>query len=204
MADESSGAHRDPDEIRREIARTRAEMDDTVDELGERLSPGRLVDDVWARFRRAGGLSAIGETVRDHPVPVALMGLGLAWLAIEQASGRSTAERVGPGTGRISDARERLSHAVHDKADELMMRVLAGDQRAVQRPHAAQVSAPACVRDDLHHRSERRSRNIGQRRRGRAEHKQRRDLAPHRPQHAQAAPHQTTRRPNLVGQLRRP
>ena len=107
MADETSGNRaRSSEEIRREIERTRADMDETVDALGERLSPGKIVDELWARLRQGDGLSSVGEVVREHPVPLALMGLGLGWLAVERATGGSEkARRVGPGTWARAEGR---------------------------------------------------------------------------------------------------
>jgi hypothetical protein len=109
-----------PEEIRQEIQRTRSAMDHTVDELAERLSPGRLLDEVWHRVR-SGGVDGLASAIRDHPIPVALMGLGLGWLAIEQATGRSVGDsgdgyddehrygggrfRSGPGTDAPAQGR---------------------------------------------------------------------------------------------------
>lgn len=90
-ADRMERTDRDPETIRREIRRTRGEMDDTVDELVDRLSVGNLVDEVWQRMRRSGSGEGVGTVLRDHPVPLALMGLGLGWMAVEQATGKSVA-----------------------------------------------------------------------------------------------------------------
>jgi hypothetical protein len=80
-------AERSSEEIRRDLETTRAEMDDTVDALQRKLSPGQLVDDLWGRLKRNGGVgSNVGDLIRDHPVPIALMALGLGWLAIERAT----------------------------------------------------------------------------------------------------------------------
>lgn len=109
MADETSGTRaRSSEEIRREIERTRADMDETVDALGERLSPGKIVDELWARLRQGDGLSSVGEVVREHPIPLALMGLGLGWLAVERATGGPgrERERVGPGTWARAEGRK--------------------------------------------------------------------------------------------------
>lgn len=108
---------RGSDEIRRDIERKRAEMDRTVDELEHRLSPGQLLDQAlgWARGAGAGG-GARGAAesgagfVKDHPVPLALLGAGAAWLAAEAASGHSVSidgdPDVGPGTeGRAAGRR---------------------------------------------------------------------------------------------------
>ena len=84
-----------------EIEDTRSRMDETLDELGERLSPRRIIDDVVDYFtgpskntgasigvavnRLSDSAGEFGRnlsrTVRDNPVPTALIGAGLAWLA---------------------------------------------------------------------------------------------------------------------------
>ena len=88
MADrESSREDRSPAEIRAEIETTRSHLDDTVDAIGDRLSPGRFVDDVWVRVQ-AEGASAVAHTLREHPIPFTLVGAGLGWLVYERASGR--------------------------------------------------------------------------------------------------------------------
>ncbi|NLG60772.1 MAG: DUF3618 domain-containing protein [Candidatus Cloacimonetes bacterium] len=90
MSDPATG-DRSPDEIRRDIERTRTELHDTVDAIERRLTPGELFDEFWGRLR--GGSGGAGEVVKDHPVPIALMGLGLGWLAIEKATGRDSSPR---------------------------------------------------------------------------------------------------------------
>src|SRR5690606_8038157 len=75
---------RSPDEIRWDIERTRTDLHETVDAIERRLRPGELLDEFWGRMRGSG--SSAGEVVKDRPVPLALMGLGLGWLAIEKAT----------------------------------------------------------------------------------------------------------------------
>lgn len=84
MSDPDTG-NRSPDEIRRDIERTRTDLHETVDAIERRLTPGELFDELWGRMRNSSG--GAGEVVKDHPVPIALMGLGLGWLAIEKATG---------------------------------------------------------------------------------------------------------------------
>lgn len=83
---------RSSDEIRRDIERNRQRLDQTSDELGDRLSPGKVLDDLWSSMRNSSGgnsLSALGDAVREHPVPVALVTAGLGWLLVESVSGHS-------------------------------------------------------------------------------------------------------------------
>ena len=107
MTDRRDRTEQSSDEIRREIDRTRAEMDEKANALEQKLSPGELFEDLWDRVKRNGGLSQFGDVVRDHPVPIALMGLGLGWLAIERATG-SEGERLRRRYGHVEPGnRER-------------------------------------------------------------------------------------------------
>jgi hypothetical protein len=88
MADrENNRDDRSPEQIRAEIETTRSHLDDTVDAIGDRLSPGRFVDEVWMRVQSEGA-SAVAHTLREHPIPFTLVGAGLGWLVYERASGR--------------------------------------------------------------------------------------------------------------------
>jgi ElaB/YqjD/DUF883 family membrane-anchored ribosome-binding protein len=84
---------RDVTEIEREIQRTRARMGRDIDALGEKLSPQSLkqqardavaekaqdvVSNVGQQARRTG--SRLVEFVRENPLPVAAVGLGVTWL----------------------------------------------------------------------------------------------------------------------------
>ena len=71
-----------PDEIEQDITKTRAHIDRTLDVLAARLSPGSLVDQALRTARDTGGEFTLnlGRTIRDNPVPTALVGVGLGWL----------------------------------------------------------------------------------------------------------------------------
>jgi hypothetical protein len=89
----------DPATIERDLAETRARLSTHLDELTSRLSPGQLVDEGLAYLRNGQGaefVRKLGADVRDNPLPVALTGLGLAWLAVA-----STVRRDQPATGAI-------------------------------------------------------------------------------------------------------
>ena len=87
--------------IRAEIIETRERMGDTLDEIGERLNPHVIKDQVTERVKDGvreatiGRMehmadsarekvsqtgSTIGDTIRDNPVPAAMMAVGLGWL----------------------------------------------------------------------------------------------------------------------------
>jgi len=88
MADrERARDERSPEQIRAEIERTRSHLDDTFDAIGDKLSPGKFVDELWVRVQSEGA-SAVAHTLREHPIPFTLVGAGLGWLVYERASGR--------------------------------------------------------------------------------------------------------------------
>jgi ElaB/YqjD/DUF883 family membrane-anchored ribosome-binding protein len=77
--------HKSPEQIQRDIERTRAEMGNTLDTIRQKLSPGQLLDEA-IDYLKGRGLSQfssnLGETVKQNPIPVSLIGIGIAWLAM--------------------------------------------------------------------------------------------------------------------------
>ena len=79
-------------EIEHDIERTRAEMDDTIDALKRKFSPEEMVDQAADYMRNHTGdiMMNFGQTLKENPVPLALVGLGIGWLLI---SGKSDSRR---------------------------------------------------------------------------------------------------------------
>ena len=77
-------------EIMGEIDETRREMAGTLNELGDRLTPGHLVDQAKENIREAtvgrledsarGISDMVFETIKRNPIPTAMAGVGLAML----------------------------------------------------------------------------------------------------------------------------
>jgi hypothetical protein len=151
----------DPDVIRRQIDYTRAQLSDTINAIGERLSPenlieqakssakeatvGRIRDMRYEANRRMEGMSSgLGQTVRENPLPVAVIGLGLGWLWLAgrnrqddyRADYRSSGYRYYEGAegqfgreygrsyghmegGRIDQARDRMGEMAYNVAHEV-------------------------------------------------------------------------------------
>jgi Protein of unknown function (DUF3618) len=67
-----------------EVRRSRAQVEDTLEAIQDRLSPGQLVDRVAHYLRDNGGEFArnFGQVVRRNPVPAALVGVGLVWMML--------------------------------------------------------------------------------------------------------------------------
>jgi hypothetical protein len=118
---------RSVDQIADDIARTREEIDDTLDALARKLTPGALVDQAFSYFRSGPGefASNLGRTVKANPLPVTLLGIGLGWLMVgerpREAGDWSAAEGEGEGGARTAlrrtgEAAERARAGVADVA----------------------------------------------------------------------------------------
>lgn len=94
------GENASSDEIKATIDQTRDRMDQTLEELGERLHPRHLLDDVLDYFRHSSHENAqklrraalntatkcgrgLLHQIREHPLPSLLVGAGLVWMAME-------------------------------------------------------------------------------------------------------------------------
>jgi ElaB/YqjD/DUF883 family membrane-anchored ribosome-binding protein len=98
---------RSTEEIRAEIERTRADMAETWSEIQERLSAENLKEEAKSRIREAtigrvedmtyyanrkvkGMSNTVVDTVRENPIPAALVGLGLGWMLMNRPASRRT------------------------------------------------------------------------------------------------------------------
>ncbi|MGQ0561641.1 MAG: DUF3618 domain-containing protein [Gemmatimonadota bacterium] len=90
---------REMEQLREEIGHTRDRMSDTLDQLGERLNPKRIKQRVSENIREAtigrvqnmarnaaGRVNDTREgmmhTIRDNPIPAAMVGIGIGWLLL--------------------------------------------------------------------------------------------------------------------------
>lgn len=85
-----TGTTRDPRKIEADLDQTRARMGATLDALQDKLSPGQLFDEATSYLRGSGGgefASNLKAAVTHNPVPVTMVGIGLAWLAFAGKDG---------------------------------------------------------------------------------------------------------------------
>lgn len=100
------------DRLESDIAVTRERMRDDLGELGERLSPQHLKEEAKAKVRDAayGAADTVRENtreagsrisfaVRDNPIPTAMVGVGLSWLAMKAFRGERRPEYYEGGYG---------------------------------------------------------------------------------------------------------
>jgi ElaB/YqjD/DUF883 family membrane-anchored ribosome-binding protein len=94
--------------MRAEIRDTRDRVGDTLEQIGERLNPQHIKEQVKANVRDAtiGRVehmarhaadrvsetrSTIMDTIRENPIPAAMAGIGLGWLFLNRRKGSSDA-----------------------------------------------------------------------------------------------------------------
>src|SRR5260221_1431844 len=98
-----------PAEVEEQIRRTRAELAQTLDALDRKLTARHLVEKGFDMFRDSVNtnetLHRSLDIIRANPVPVALIGLGTAWLI---ANSTGVAERIAHDE-RVEAARRRVS-----------------------------------------------------------------------------------------------
>ena len=106
-------------EILGEIDETRREMAGTLNELGDRLAPGHLVDQAKENVREAtigrledtarGMSDMVFETIKRNPIPTAMAGVGLAmlWRNRSQETQRQPLQR-GPASGACRQRRTSM------------------------------------------------------------------------------------------------
>jgi hypothetical protein len=72
------------DELEDEIRHTRAHLDETLHEIEERLSPQCIRRNVVAHMPSGDTsfLRNLGRSIRDHPLPILVTGVGLGWLVV--------------------------------------------------------------------------------------------------------------------------
>jgi hypothetical protein len=101
-------------EAEEQIRRTRAGLAQTLDALDRKLTARHLVEKGLDMFRDSVNTTETMrrgiDIIRDNPVPVALIGLGTAWLL---ASSTGVAERVAHDE-RVEAARRRVSDLASD------------------------------------------------------------------------------------------
>lgn len=116
---------RSSEEIEREAEATRQRLTETAETLRDKMSPGQIIDEMTSYFRFSNGsqmVSNLGAQVRDNPLPLALIGAGLAWLALGggprsrdiDGYARHSYRRLAEGTGHDNDDGGRGTYPVDD------------------------------------------------------------------------------------------
>jgi hypothetical protein len=115
---------RSPHEIAREIDATRSRIESTLAAIRRDLSSASLIDGL-VRSGTAGQFAhGLGQNVKRHPMPAALAGLGLAWMAMAEHHDRSSSTEAGHPRldamrAKGAHAKQRAGAATHDLIETL-------------------------------------------------------------------------------------
>lgn len=95
---------RPADEVERDVETSRSELDRNMEALKSKMTPGQLFDEA---ARTMGGTgqqiaSKFMEQAKENPMPLAVMGLGLAWLMTSSRKSDTGGSSGGYGAGSRS------------------------------------------------------------------------------------------------------
>lgn len=93
-------------EIEREIENDRERIGEKLSAIQDKLTPGQLIDEGLGYLRSSGGAEYFGNLsnqVKANPMPLALMGISLAWMMASSGSSSSSSSSYA-GTSRASRA----------------------------------------------------------------------------------------------------
>ena len=159
---------RRPEEIQAEIARTRGDMDATLTAIEQRLTPGQLIDQGLDYVRSSGAnefVSNLGGSVKNNPIPVALMGIGMAWLMATGNRKPSYLQEGGSVEGATPGMMQRASEGMSSTKDRLSQTTQSAKERVGQigqgaRERVGQLGESARgkteqMREQMRHQAER-------------------------------------------------
>jgi Protein of unknown function (DUF3618) len=110
------------EQLERSAEESRARLSNKLDELRSRITPGEIVDQLFDFAKDSGGgdfVRNLGTQVRQNPLPVALIGAGMAWLMTGRGrDGSRSANTAGTVDrsfeNRAQDAARRAGGALED------------------------------------------------------------------------------------------
>lgn len=156
-------------EVEREVEATRGQIDQTVEALKDKMQPKELFDEATRIMGTTSNrlLTTAVEQARANPIPLALIGAGVAWLALSHAKrasepdgyyetwegydGEGLTDRLKTrAKGALTTARTRLDAATAEAKDALAhAKAKASDSTAEARSRAAQLAEEARLRANV-------------------------------------------------------
>lgn len=123
----------DPGAIRAEIRETRERVGETLEAIGERLNPSNIREQVKDNIRDAtigrvqdmahsaadrvnDARYTIADTIRENPIPAAMIGIGLGWLFMNSRRGQESSGGYGGASRERYDARYNVRYAGEPRA----------------------------------------------------------------------------------------
>lgn len=120
--DRYDASGKSPERIAEDIVATRAELGAILTALERRLTPQQFLEKGMDMLKDTieGGGGGLGDMLRRHPVPLALIGMGIGWIIVA-ATGRGGQDDAGApyptAPAGIAHAREKAGEAM-DRAQQ--------------------------------------------------------------------------------------
>src|SRR2546430_3469227 len=108
------------EQLERETEEERARISETLEELRARMTPGHVVDRlVDYATERSGGMffRNLRQQAVENPVPIALVGAGLGWLAMAGRRHGSMSPDVSRTADKIGAAGDMVADRARKTAD---------------------------------------------------------------------------------------
>jgi len=108
------------EQLEHETEQTRSRIADTLEELRACMTPGQVVNQLADRVGDAGArefLSNLKRQTVDNPVPVALIGAGLAWLMLGRRRDSSSSSPIGQAHEHLAEGTNAAAEAIRNTAE---------------------------------------------------------------------------------------
>lgn len=112
------------DRIEADINESRHRLNDTIEKLGDKISPGQILDEIMGLAQgQAGQFTAnLGRQVRDNPLPAVLIGAGVLTLLMNKRSEPSQSFSNGHWD-KLEEARWRTPRLANESDDAFSERL---------------------------------------------------------------------------------
>ena len=107
-------------ELEREAEAIRSRVADTAESLKAKLTPGQIIDELTSVFSGSGGSEALSNLklqVQENPLPLVMVGTGLAWLMFGKAPGSGEQQSERNQSYLYGDWRDTPGQTGHGNAD---------------------------------------------------------------------------------------
>jgi hypothetical protein len=112
-------------QLEQEVEAQRNRLESNIGEIQRRLTPGRLIDEMLNYARGSSGaafVNNLGRSVKANPLPVALTGVGLAWLMaranMPTESGAGTTDKQAAEARRYARVQGKALRRLRQGSDE--------------------------------------------------------------------------------------
>lgn len=151
-------SQREPAELEREIQQQRRHIEDIVQALESKLSPGEMFERALSFSKGSGRefVGNLGTTVRQNPMPALLTAAGIAWLyasSRQPAGGMSGGSlstsfdtEASSGSHGMSERMHAAKSAIGDKAHGAADTIRGGARKATESVRNGARSATGAVR----------------------------------------------------------